>query len=112
MYLGSHSQVIRRTVESTQVAREQSAGKKRSVLGMTARVAQSDIDARCQEVHVQDNGGMKATEPNDLSRDSDEPSEVGTKQREIEILHLYWILAHEASNGREPPRDPPPPPWL
>lgn len=34
------------------------------------------------------------------------------KGRYLELLNLFWILAHKPPKEGEPPYEPPPPPWL
>lgn len=34
------------------------------------------------------------------------------KVRYLQLLNLFWILAHRAPKPGEPPYEPPPPPWL
>ena len=46
----------------------------------------------------------------DLKKDDPTATLSDAKQRQRELLHLYWILAHKPPEEGEPYRDPPPPP--
>ena len=37
---------------------------------------------------------------------------IEAKERYLQLAHLFWILAHKVPKEGDPPRDPPPPPWL
>ena len=37
---------------------------------------------------------------------------IEAKERYLNLMHLFWILAHKAPKEGEPPRDPPLPPWF
>jgi hypothetical protein len=37
---------------------------------------------------------------------------VEAKVRYLQLLNLFWILAHRAPKEGDPPYEPPPPPWL
>lgn len=37
---------------------------------------------------------------------------LSAKTRYLQLLYLYWILAHRPPNPNEQPYDPPRPPWL